>query len=281
MKFHLGCRRGLPDPRDWYIDSHPVAKRFFHTKDVFGRKISAWDNPDESSVDLRKYCSPIEDQLALGSCTAQAAAGMVEFLERRAHGNHIDASRLFIYKTTRNLEGDVGDVGAYLRTTMKSLVLFGAPPEKYWPYDVVRYDDEPSAFCYAYGQSFQTLRYFRLDHRDRTLPEIVNLTRSVLRANLPVALGFLVFNFGNDAGEFEMPGVHDPILGGHAVVAVGYDDEREIGGHKGALLIRNSWGTAWGDKGYGWLPYGYITGDLAWDMWTMFRAEYLDERKFD
>ncbi len=96
--------------------------------------LSALRSPLKSSVDLREWCSPIENQLDLGCCTAHAAAGIVEYFERRAFGKHIDASRLFLYKTTRNLMQVTGDTGAWLSETMGALVLCGVPDEKYWPY---------------------------------------------------------------------------------------------------------------------------------------------------
>lgn len=273
MKF--GCKRGLPDPRDWHIETHPAVAEMLYKRSVFGRMLTnAWAAPKDRSVDLRDYCSPIEDQGDLGSCTAQAVVGMAEFLERRAYGHHVDASRLFVYKATRNLEGDVGDTGAYIRTAMKSLVVFGAPPERYWPYDIADFDKEPPAFCYAYGQSFQALRYFRIDGERKSPAKVLSTMKAVLRAELPIIVGFVVFDYGDLAGRFVVPTDEDMPLGGHAVMACGYDDTNE------AFLIRNSWGTDWGDDGYGWLPYEYVLEGYAWDIWTMFKKEYLDERRF-
>src|SRR5207237_4285408 len=123
--------------------------------------LSAPANP--SRQDLRAYFSPIEDQGQLGSCTANAAVALLEYFEKRASGKFIDASRLFLYKAERDLLGWTGDTGAYLRTAMEALVLFGAPPERYWPYNIANFDTEPSAFCYAFASNFQGLNYFRLD----------------------------------------------------------------------------------------------------------------------
>ena len=111
------------------------------------------------SVDLREWCSPIENQLDLGACTAHAAAGIVEYFEKRAFGKHIDASRLFLYKTTRNLMQVSGDTGAWLRETMGALVLCGVPDEKYWPYKVKDFDKEPSGFVYALAENYSTVKY--------------------------------------------------------------------------------------------------------------------------
>ena len=116
-----------------------------------------------ASVDLRPWCSPMEDQQTIGSCTAHAGVGLVEYFERRAFGKHIDASRLFLYKVTRNLLKWTGDTGAFLRSTMYALTLFGVPPEEYYPYNIADLDKEPSAFCYAFAQSYQAISYYRLD----------------------------------------------------------------------------------------------------------------------
>ena len=117
------------------------------------------------AVDLRPWCSPVEDQGALGSCTAHAGVGIIEYYERKAFGRHTDASRLFLYKVTRNLMKANGDTGAYLRTTTGAMVLFGVPPEAYWPYtdDEKSFDREPNAFTYAFAANFQAIKYFRHD----------------------------------------------------------------------------------------------------------------------
>ena len=123
----MGWRPELPDLRDYTIQTSEIA-------DILGplklSKAAASTLP--ASVDLKKWFSPIEDQGELGSCTANAGVGVFEYFERRAFGEHIDASRLFLYKVTRNLMQETGDTGAYLRTTMGAMVLFGVPPEKYW-----------------------------------------------------------------------------------------------------------------------------------------------------
>ena len=113
-----------------------------------------------AAVDLRQWCSPVEDQGQLNSCTANAAVGIVEYYERRAFGNYIDASRLFLYKATRNIMHQTGDTGAFLRKAMEALVLFGVPPEEYWPYIDKKpdFNKEPTLFCYAFAQNYQAIQ---------------------------------------------------------------------------------------------------------------------------
>lgn len=242
-----------------------------------------------SSVDLTAWCSPIENQGGLGSCTANAGVGIVEYYERRAFDKHIDASRLFLYKATRNLLHWTGDTGAFLRSTMGAMVLFGVPPEEYWPYVMADFDKEPSAFCYAFAQNYQTIQYFRLDPPATPKNLLLARVKASLAAGLPSMFGFTVFSSirqARDDGKIPYPCRGERILGGHAVVAVGFKDEIEIENKTcglkttGALLIRNSWGTGWGNNGYGWLPYEYVLKGLAIDWWTLLKNEWIDTGKF-
>jgi len=274
--YALGWQRDLPDIRDYTPAHEDIDKMFKRSKAL---------NPPKAGiakkVDWEKFCSPIENQGDLGSCTANAGVGLIEYYERRAFGEHLDASRLFLYKTTRKLLHWTGDTGAWLRSTMKAMVLFGVPPEEYYPYDITRFDDEPDAFCYAFGQSYQSIQYFRLDRINVAPDKLLTQLKNFLAAGYPAMFGFTVYNFGNQKGEFAFPAPSDTVQGGHAVVAVGYDDDRKIGKDKGAIKIRNSWGGGWGEGGYGWLPYKYIEAGLADDFWCLFKNKYLSTGNFE
>ncbi len=243
------------------------------------------------SMDLREWCSPIEDQGQLGSCTANAGAGVIEYYERKSFGRHIEASRLFLYKVTRNLMKMSGDTGAYLRTTIGAMVIFGVPPEEYWPYtdDPKSFDSEPPAFCYSFAQNYKTLMYYRHDPASAGPDAVIERLKTYLAAGHPAMFGFSVYSSIEQAaetGEIPFPSPRDRMEGGHAIVAVGYDDRKEIRNEHadrpetGALLIRNSWGKAWGEAGYGWLPYAYVKRGLAEDFWSVLKKEWVDTGEF-
>ncbi len=245
----------------------------------------------KTKLDLRLCCSPVEDQGDIGSCTAHAVTGLVEYYERQAFGIHIDASRLFLYKATRNLLKWEGDRGAYLRSAIGALALFGVPPEEYWPYDESRYDEEPTAFCYSFAQSYRAISYYRLDPPGVDRKELLLTIKDHIARKLPLVFGFTVYDSIDEAmktGCIPFPSMKDRVQGGHAVMAVGYDDSIKIKnrdkGSKdttGALLIRNSWGPEWGGMGgYLWLPYEYVLRGLADDWWTLIKNEWIATGQF-
>jgi C1A family cysteine protease len=277
----MGWERDLPDFRDCTSDS----PRIKAIRDKSRKLKRALKKTPPSAVDLRQWCPPIEDQETLGSCTANAGVGLLEYYQRRAFGKHLDGSRLFLYKASRNLLGWTGDQGAYLRATMKAMALFGVPPEDYYPYHIHDFDNEPPAFCYAFALSYKAIKYYRLDPPGQSPHKTLGLLQQNLAAGLPAMFGFTVYSsipsMGDKKGEIPFPRPGDRVEGGHAVVAVGYDDSRKIGKETGAVLIRNSWGTGWGDNGYGWLPYAFITSGLAVDFWALVQSEFVDTELFE
>jgi len=275
----------MPDLRDYSVE-HQDIKDVAKKLGLMSKKLSI-----PVTVDLREWCSPIENQLNIGSCTAHAGVGVVEYSERRAYGKHIDGSRLFLYKTTRNLMKVTGDTGAWLRNVMGALCLCGVPDEKYWTYNVPDFDKEPSAFVYAVADNYEALKYFCHDPQGaNVLPAtVLSTVKQYLAAGIPSMFGFWGFpSFDNTnvKGGIPYPCQGESAKWGHAIVAVGYDDNKKIKNTKcnhettGALLIRNSWGTSWGDSGYGWLPYDYVINKLAMDFWSLLAMEWADTKQF-
>ena len=183
-----------------------------------------------------------------------------------------------------------GDTGAFLRSTMGALALFGVPPEEYWPYVVADFEKEPTAFCYAFAQNYQTISYYRLDPPGTTPAVLLNQIKTYLAGGLPSMFGFTVYNSYTQAattGKIPFPTAGEKIVGGHAIMAVGFDDKMKIKNTNpgaiettGALLIRNSWGPAWGAAGYGWLPYEFVLRGLATDWWSLLKNEWIDTGAF-
>ena len=215
-----------------------------------------------SKVDLRAGCSPVEDQGQLGSCTGNALVGNLEFLEIKAGNGVTDLSRLFIYYNERAMEGTINsDAGAAIRDGVKSLVKQGVCTEKKWPYNIAKFTQTPSKACYKEAKNHQVTSY----HRILSLQEM----KQCLAEGYPFVFGFTVYTAFESAsvaktGTLNLPKPNETVLGGHAVVAVGYDESAK------RMLVRNSWGADWGIKGYFTMPYDYISNNnLADDLWTL------------
>lgn len=280
----------LPDMRDFTAEAPKIAAI---AKKIGLPKGDKKPKAIPDSVDLRSWCSAVENQKGLGSCSAHAAVGVVEYFQRRAFGKHLEGSRLFVYKTTRNLMRVSGDTGAWLRNAMAALAICGVPEEKYWPYTDAadQFDLEPPSFVYAVADNYEALNYFCHDPQAANLPTtaVLDSVKSYLAAGIPSMFGFWGFPSSSACdvkGGIPYPAPGEQAQWGHAIVAVGYDNGKKIKNTQsnqtttGALLIRNSWGKTWGDKGYGWLPYDYVTSKLALDFWSLLSMEWIDSKQF-
>jgi C1A family cysteine protease len=214
------------------------------------------------SVDLRSQCPPVENQGQLGSCTANALAGALEFLEVKSETPLVDVSRLFIYYNERAIEHTVmSDSGAQLRDGIKSLAKQGVCSEKKWPYVISKFEDKPTPACYTEAKRHHITSY----HRILTLDEM----RACFAEGYPFVFGFTVYeSFESQkvaqTGVVNMPVPGERSVGGHAVVGVGYTDSDS------RFIVRNSWGTDWGEQGYFTIPYDYLSNrNLADDFWTV------------
>lgn len=283
----MGWIPDLPSIHDYTTD-HDFLKPLVK---AFGLNDSQKKVP--ANVDLRQWFTPVENQGKINSCTAFATTALVEYYEKKAFGKYIETSPLFIYKVTKNLLKLSGNVGAYPRTAMGALTLFGVPPEDYWPYDAAKIDEEPSAFCYSFAENYKAIYYYRLDKPGCQKKDLLDMIKLFLAHQLPVMLGFTVYSVLLDRSLFQtgtipFPSKTDTVKGGHAVALAGYDDKKKVT-HPGdtsvtttgAFLIKNSWGEEWGpDKGFGWLPYKYVTAGLAQDCWALFKNNWIDTGQF-
>jgi C1A family cysteine protease len=213
-------------------------------------------------VDLRGWCTTVEDQGNLGSCTGQAIAGAIEYLNKR-YTRPTDVSRLFIYYYERELIGTINwDSGAYIRDGIKVVSKKGAPLERHWPYNINRFATRPSNNALVDGLKRKVTRYERATNLYSCL--------DALAAGFPVVVGFLVYSsFMSRAvintGVMPYPNVNkEAFLGGHAVLLVGYDSST------GRFIARNSWGSGWGDRGYFYMPYNVISNtSMSSDFWVI------------
>lgn len=213
-------------------------------------------------VNLAKLCSEVEDQGKLGSCTAQALAGNIEFLDNRLDAVYTDVSRLFIYYNERKIMRTVDtDSGAMLRDGIKTLKNEGVCPENSWPYRIPKFDQKPSAKCYTEALRHRIKSYYRLlTHSERL---------ACLADGYPFVFGFVVYESLETTrvaitGEVPLPKKKEKMLGGHAVLAVGFNQKTK------RFLFRNSWSRNWGRAGYGTIPFEYVEA-LADDFWTIRR----------
>jgi len=217
-----------------------------------------------SSVDLRPHCPPVYDQGQLGSCTANAIAAAMQFDEmKQKFQNLFVPSRLFIYYNERAIEGHVNtDSGAQIRDGIKSVSKLGDCPETLWPYDITKFTQKPPKACYDQAKKYKAVSYQRLI-------QDLNQFKGCLASGYPFVFGFTVYEgFESQqvakSGHATMPLPGEKVIGGHAVVAVGYDDSNQW------FIVRNSWGPSWGMGGYFTMPYAYLdSNNLSSDFWTI------------
>ncbi len=222
-----------------------------------------------------EYLPPVYDQGQLGSCTANALAAIFEYEQKQQGLEDFMPSRLFIYYNERELEGTISiDNGAAISDGIKALTTLGVCSETIWPYDTSKFADKPPTEAFTVASDHQILA-------SRRVPVSIEGFKTMINMGYPVAFGFTVYaSFENQqtatTGIMKLPGQHEQNLGGHAVVCVGYSDTMKSHDGKtvGFLKVRNSWGNSWGQAGYFFMPYAYVSQlNLVSDMWVITKNE--------
>ena len=241
----------------WKKDNVDIRDKIHNYKPLFGLKYI-------KKFNLLDNCPDIYEQGKLGSCTANAIAAAYQFDEnKQLEPNSFIPSRLFIYYNERDIENTIKyDSGASIRDGVKSVNKLGVCPETEWPYDISKFTEKPSSKCFEIAKIHKSISYKRID---QSLIQI----KSALLAGFPIIFGFNVYeSFESqsvtDSGMMPMPENNEKLLGGHAVLAVGFDDDKQC------VLVKNSWGKDWGDNGYFYMPYNFIIkSKYCSDFWTI------------
>lgn len=274
MKRYLGWVPDVPDARDLrYTAPIKILKKLPDTVDL--RKSLSGKNTDV-----------IFDQGRLGSCVGNATAAAINFQYTKQKKNKNTPSRLAIYYGARELMGTVNvDSGCYIRDAFKVIAKYGAGSEVLWPYYISKFTKKPSSNYFIDAAKKQAVQYERVSQK-------IDQLKAAISENTPVVFGFSVYEsletYATVGGIVHMPLIRDRMLGGHAVIIVGYtndltkvhsngkniklssDDKK----HKDWFIVKNSWGIEWGDNGYCYFPSDYITNNnLADDFWRFLLLE--------
>lgn len=263
-----------PDPPDFRDLTPQVASVAATLKRLSGAGPRRRSRGKPTAVDLREFFPPAFDQGPLPASPASACVALLEYFERRALGRQSSLSRLFVHYNAGQLGMAEGDSSVDLRATLQAIACCGAPPERYWSYDLARAKDPPPAFLYSLARQPEGFQYVRLDGRNLEGGMALEMVCSFLAAGFPAVFGLSMPSSVSRAAEIPYRPTFDSIIGGQALVAVGYDD-RWLSSSRGALLVRNSWGSDWGDRGHGWLPYAFVEQRLAVDFWTVLRPDWI------
>ena len=259
--------KGFSEARNGVITVQGVERKLGYDADRYTNVLSKKARPVRmprqgllpTTADIRENCAPVYDQGKLGSCTAFAMTkGLREYMQRKNGERQEPLSALFSYYETRARLGSVGeDSGGTITDGMAALKQVGAAPETTWPYEIAKFTVKPPAAAYSAAGEFKVKEITQLAGLDDV--------KASLAAGNPVAFGFIVYEkfmkIGAD-GKMPMPGMFEKRLGGHAVLAVGYDDTQKH------LIVRNSWSSKWADKGYFYMPYDFAKSGKAMDFWT-------------
>lgn len=248
---NLGCLKDKPDPRD-----HKFVKAVHWT--------------ELQPIDLRQFCPPVRAQGGIGSCTAFGATQLVDFIRRKNKLKNWLPSPLFTYYATRKAENTIEeDSGATIREAVKSTAKDGVAMERYWPYDIKKFKENPPEEVWINAEKHQTLEYLRINDFDKS--EFLGC----LNNGYPFIFGLNLYTSFNSfqtvlGGVVPTPDLEkEKCIGAHCMMAVGWKKMEQDGKEKEFLIVQNSWGTDWGDQGFCYIPLEYIMTNESFDFWTI------------
>lgn len=248
-----------PKLDSWLLDPEPSSMHPAYEDKAAGVVIVEGSSTE---VDLRKFASPVEDQRWLNSCVGNAVVGGLELLRLASGHDHVDLSRLFVYYNARNEHSaQTLDKGTYIRSAMLTLQKLGVCKEETWAYNMNKVFVRPSWNSYREAYLNKIDDYYRIRSYGSSRLDAIE---TALRARHPVAFGMKV-----DDKFVENRDGHPKFTssskweGRHAMLIVGFNKTSKT------LIVRNSWGTSWGDDGYCYLPYDALQAAESDDFWVM------------
>ena len=269
----LAWRPDIPDFRDWSISNSEVHAIF--------RSIKESVNPLQE-VQLDEYFPhEVASQDEFGSSTAHACVSLIQYFEYRSFGRVVEPSAEFLTKVSARFDTPSCTGCTSLRSTMKSIQKLGLPPMEMVSSSQGHSESfELDPLLFTFREPYEAMVYIRLDHEYGQIDATLRHVKSFLSAGFPIVFGFSVPSSLSYEEQIDFRPSFDSIRGGQAAVLTGYDDNCILS-TRGAFRIRCSWGTEWGTRGSGWLPYTFLKSGLARDFWAILRPDWLSSKEFN
>ena len=216
-------------------------------------------------IDLRSYMSEdVESQGMIGSCVTNAITSAIEYISNRATKQFFPMSRLFLYYTARSYEkenGKITDEGCSIVKALLAAQSQGICLESAWPYYTEKVNAKPTAYAFVEAEKYKIDEFLKIN-------PVLDDMLSCLSDGYPFIFGLKITDsFGKLGGIISTPSQEEErsdVHSKHAMLCVGYNLEKQV------FIVRNSWGKEWGDKGYCYIPFDYMTNEkMIFDIITI------------